>query len=514
VLRTLAERSLYHFVRQAWSIVESVEFIDGWHIEAICAHLEAVSRGEIAKLLINIPPGCSKSLLTCVFWPAWEWANNPTLRLFFASYDQRLSTRDSVKCRVLIGSPWYQANWGERFQFTGDQNQKTYYENNRGGYRLATSVGGHGTGEHPDRIVIDDPHDVRGSESEAQRQAVHEWWDLTMSARGVSRAARRVIIMQRLHQDDLSGRVLAQGGFEHICLPMRYEPGRMKPTALGWTDPRRVEGELLCPHQFDEEKVRAIELPLGSYGAAGQLQQRPAPRGGGMFKPEWFTIVDAVPPAGRRVFYWDKAATESGGCYTCGVLMCLGVDNRYYIQDVVRGQWSVRARDEIMLAANRKAWQQWRPFGPVDLWVEQEPGSGGKESADATIDLHRGLPMRAERPSGEKRVRAEPFASMAERRDKVCLLRAPWNRAYLDELSMFPNSTFTDQVDASSGAFNKLATPLVGYAVAGGQRPPVSPQGMGIGWIPPQGMGIGRIPPQGMGIGRILSPFLTHGGSG
>ena len=217
---------------------------------------------------------------------------------------------------------------------------------------------------------------------------------------------------------------------------------------------------------------------------------------------------------GRRVFYWDKAATESGGCYTCGVLMCLAADNRYYVQEVVRGQWSVRARDEIMLAANRNAWQQWRPFGPVDLWVEQEPGSGGKESADATIDLHRGLPMRAERPSGEKRVRAEPFASMAERRDKVCLLRAPWNRAYLDELSMFPNSTFTDQVDASSGAFNKLATPLVGYAVAGGQRPPVSPQGMGIGWIPPQGMGIGRIPPQGMGIGRILSPFLTHGGSG
>jgi hypothetical protein len=224
VLRTLAERSLHHFVRQAWPIVESAPFIDGWHIRAICAHLEAVTRGDILKLLINVPPGCSKSLLTCVFWPAWEWVNNPTLRLFFASYDQRLSTRDSVKCRILIGSQWYQANWGERFQFTGDQNQKTYYENNRGGYRLATSVGGHGTGEHPDRIVIDDPHDVRGSESEAERQSAHGWWNLTMGARGVSRSARRVIIMQRLHQDDLSGRVLDQGGFEHICLPMRYEP--------------------------------------------------------------------------------------------------------------------------------------------------------------------------------------------------------------------------------------------------------------------------------------------------
>jgi predicted phage terminase large subunit-like protein len=276
--------------------------------------------------------------------------------------------------------------------------------------------------------------------------------------------------MQRLHQDDLSGHVLAQGGFEHICLPMRYEPDRMTPTALRWRDPRQVEGELLCPNQLDEAKVKSIELSLGSYGVAGQLQQRPAPRGGGMFRVDWFTVVDGVPREGRRVFYWDKAATESGGCYTCGVLMCWGPDDRYYVQDVIRGQWSVKTRDEIMLTANRKAWQLWRPFGPLEFWVEQEPGSGGKESAEATLDLHRGLPMRAERPSGEKRLRAEPFASMAERPDKVRLLRAPWNRAYIDELSMFPNGTFTDQVDASSGAFNKLATPRVGLTAAGGQR--------------------------------------------
>ncbi len=218
-------------MQQAWPIVETAEFIYNWHIQAICEHLEAVTRGEIPKLLINVPPGCSKSLLVSVFWMAWEWVNDASVRWFFASYDQRLSTRDSVKCRALINSPWFQENWGDRFQLTGDQNQKTYYENTKGGYRLATSVGGHGTGEHPDRIVIDDPHDVRGAESDAERQSVSDWLDLTMTTRGVSRNARRVIIMQRLNASDLSGHVLAQGGWEHIMLPMRYELGRMRGSA-------------------------------------------------------------------------------------------------------------------------------------------------------------------------------------------------------------------------------------------------------------------------------------------
>lgn len=258
--------------------------MDNWHIGALCEHLEAVTRGELPQLLINIPPGCSKSLLTCVFWPMWEWANDPSVRWFFASYDQELATRDSMKCRTLVRSDWYQARWGRRFRFKDDQNQKTYYQTDQGGYRMATSVNGHGTGEHPDRIVIDDPHNVKKAESEAERRAVIEWWDLTMSTRGVARNARRVIIMQRLHVDDLSGHVLKQGGFTHICLPMRYEPGRMPDTPRGWNDPRQHEGELLTPLQFDEARVQRMEAALGAYGTAGQLQQRPHPKGGALFK--------------------------------------------------------------------------------------------------------------------------------------------------------------------------------------------------------------------------------------
>lgn len=228
------------------------------------------------------------STLVSVLWPAWEWANNASIRWFLASYDQRLSTRDSVKCRALLTSKWFQDRWPNKVVFRGDQDQKTYYETIAGGYRLATSVGGHGTGEHPDRIVIDDPTDVKGGASMADMQSVRDWWDLTMTTRGVSRGVRRVGIMQRISEDDFTAHVIQQGGWVHICLPMRFEKARMVPTPLGWTDPRIIEGELLTPKQFPESAVKQMEKILGVYGSTGQLQQRPTPKGGAKFKSTWF----------------------------------------------------------------------------------------------------------------------------------------------------------------------------------------------------------------------------------
>lgn len=284
----LATARLIDFVRLTWSWIEAAPFIDNWHIGGICEHLQAVTEGQIQNLVINVPPGCTKSMLVSVFWPAWEWTRQPETRWFFASYDQRLSTRDSVNCRALIASQPYQEAWGERFQFTDDQNQKTYYATDKGGWRLATSIGGHGTGEHPHRIVVDDAMDAKGANSPAERQAVRDWWNLTMSTRGVTLGASRVIIAQRLSEDDLPGHVLQGGGYEHICLPMRYEPGRMKATSLGWTDPRTTPGELLTPRQFDEATVTKLEQDLGPHGTAGQLQQRPMPPGGTEWPAEYF----------------------------------------------------------------------------------------------------------------------------------------------------------------------------------------------------------------------------------
>jgi hypothetical protein len=228
--REMATRSLGEFVRQAWPIVEpSTPFVPGFHIDAIVEHLEAVTRGQIRNLLINVPPRHMKSLLVSVFWPAWEWIRWPERRWLFSSYAASLSIRDSLKCRRLIESPWYQARWGDRFALTSDQNTKTRFDNSRSGYRIATSVGGTATGEGGDRIVCDDPHNVGEVASDSVRKGALEWWDVVMSTRvNDPKTSAMVIVMQRCHQRDLSGHLLEKGNFEHLCLPAEYEGPRAK----------------------------------------------------------------------------------------------------------------------------------------------------------------------------------------------------------------------------------------------------------------------------------------------
>ena len=286
----VAERDLRQFVRLAWHVVEpAVEFIPGWHLDAVCEHLQAVTRGQIRNLLINIPPRHMKSLTVGVFWPAWEWVAAPNRRWLFSSYALSLSERDSVKCRRLIESPWYQRHWGDRFSLCGDQNTKLRYENTRGGHRIAVSVGGAATGEGGDRVVVDDPHNVSQRESNAVREEALAWWDQTMSTRlNDPKTGAKVIVMQRVHEKDLSGHVLEQGGYVHLCLPAEFEPARRCTTPIGWRDPRQAEGELLWPARIGAKEIADFKTRLGPDGYAGQFQQRPSPAGGGRFRAEWF----------------------------------------------------------------------------------------------------------------------------------------------------------------------------------------------------------------------------------
>jgi hypothetical protein len=178
-----ARRSLKEFVIQAWPILEpETPFVDGIHIDAICLHLQAVTEGRIQNLIINVPPGHAKSLLTSVFWPAWVWIDHPEARWLFSSYREPLATRDSLKCRRLIESDWYQENWGDRYQLAGDQNQKHRFENDRTGYRVVVPMSA-GTGERGDYVVVDDPHSVDQAESDAARTSAVEWWTGSMSTR-------------------------------------------------------------------------------------------------------------------------------------------------------------------------------------------------------------------------------------------------------------------------------------------------------------------------------------------
>lgn len=458
-----ARRKLRVFVEEAWSIVEAVAFVPNWHLDVLCDQLEAVTRGDVKRLLINIPPGTAKSLITSVFWPAWEWATDPTKRFITASYGQDLATRDAVKMRVLVESPWYQAHWPTIFR--GDANQKTRYENEDGGWRLATSVGGRGTGEHPDRIIIDDPHNVKQAESELERQAALDWFQQTVSTRGISRDAAIVVIMQRLHELDLSGMILSGNSAEewrHICLPMRAEAlSALIPTraARPTVDPRQP-GELLWPALFTEAKVTSLERALGSYAAAGQLQQRPAPLEGGLLKRGWIKYYDraALPRFTSIVLSWDTALKEKAqNDYSVGQAWGIVGADRYLLARR-KGRWDFV--DLIFEMTQLHAWAVERyPHAGITLLVENAAAG-----PDAIRTLRRKLTgvigFKAHGDKVQRAMAAQPVLEAGN----IWLPGEPsrsgsgpepgsvpaWAEDVVNEWAAFPNGAHDDDVDAWS----------------------------------------------------------------
>ncbi|MGO1121225.1 phage terminase large subunit [Rhodovibrionaceae bacterium A322] len=455
-----ARHSLERFIRLCWPVLEPPgrPFQSNWHISALCDHLMAVSRAEITRLLINVPPGSMKSLSVAVGWPAWEWGPlaQPGSRFISASYAQRLALRDNIKCRRLIRSPWYQARWGRTFALSRDQNSKERFDNDQTGFRLATSVGGLGTGERGDRFIIDDPHNVHQADSPAVRETTLRWFDETVPTR-LNDPARSaiVVVMQRVHERDVSGHILARElNYEHLMLPMEFEPERRCQTVLGFTDPRRSAGELLWPGRFSSELVAELKDTLGEYAAAGQLQQRPVPRQGGLFQRHWFSFVEAVPAGADRVRHWDLAASaERAGRdpdWTVGLLLARDSQGCFYLEDIQR----LRADGpEVRRAIAATA----RRDGPsVQISLPQDPGQAGKVQAQDFARLLAGWRLSIERETGDKVTRAEPAAAQAEA-GNIKLLSAPWNGVFLEEAALFPNSAHKDQIDALSGALALLA---------------------------------------------------------
>jgi len=280
---------LIPFVRYFWSVIEpETKLVEGWLLDAIAEHLEAVTLGKITRLLINVPPGSMKSLMVNVFWPAWEWGamDMPHLRFVSFSYSSGLTERDNLKFKKLVTSERYRDLWGERFALEKEGEIKI--TNSRTGSKFASSVKGIGTGERGDRVVIDDPHDVHKSESDIVRTDTVRWFRETITDRlnNLDDSAI-IIIMQRVHQLDISGFILEQGWpYCHLMVPMEFEPGREPYNTIGWVDPRSEDGELAWPERFSPEAVGNIEREKGSWAYAGQYQQRPAPRGGGIIKRE------------------------------------------------------------------------------------------------------------------------------------------------------------------------------------------------------------------------------------
>jgi len=482
--RELAYRSLSHFTRLHWSAVDPSPFVSNWHIDAICEHLEAMSEGDIRNLIINIPPRHTKSLLVAVMWPAWDWLENPGRRFLFTSYAASLSLRDSRKCRLVMQSKMYQymlARFNPEFQLVGDQNTKSRFENTNNGSRLSSSVDGTNTGEGGDFLAADDPNNIRKVESDVDRAAVNTWWDEVMSTRlNDPKRGGRLIIQQRSHTNDLTGHCLEKDpdDWEVLILPARYELENRCRTSLNFVDPRTKEDELLNPERFGEEELAKLEKSMTSYAAAGQLQQRPVPRKGGLIPTECLRFMrraDDTDPAhamfpvfprhriDKTVRYWDKAGTEGGGMYTAGVLMHKMGNGTYVVSNVERGQWSAGKREEIIKNTAKIDADAHKEAGGVHLsgvkiWVEKEGGSGGKESAENTIVNLAGYDVHADPVSGagDKPTRALPFAAAVEGGIVFVVVGEPWLDDYIKELHLFDKYKYKDQVDASSGAFNKL----------------------------------------------------------
>lgn len=292
--REACEESLSEFIRQSWHIVEPAQpYVHNWHIDFISYHLEAITNGEINRLLINIPPGMMKSLLVNVFWPAWEWTKNPGYRFICTAHSQNLAVRDSTKMRRLIASDWYQQRWGNIVKLTGDQNAKTKFENTETGFREAVAFESM-TGVRGDRVTIDDPHSVDSAMSEVQRQSTINTFLEAVPTRLTNPATSAiVVIMQRLHVDDVSGVILEKNlGYTHIMLPMEFDPSRKCVTDLGYEDLREEEGELLFEARFPREVVERDKAVMGPWAVAGQFQQTPTPRGGGIVKRDWWRLWD------------------------------------------------------------------------------------------------------------------------------------------------------------------------------------------------------------------------------
>jgi predicted phage terminase large subunit-like protein len=431
-----------------------------------------------------------KSLAVAVFWPAWVWLTHPATRFLYASYSQQLSNRDSMRCRRLIESRGtttamrddetegtllerigYQGLLAlledEPWRLAGDQNAKQRFENTASGYRIATSVGGTATGEGGDVIVIDDPHKADEAESDTVRESVLDWHDGTMATRlNDPKRGARVLIMQRLHQRDLTGHLLEQGEWTHLCLPAQYEPNH----PFVWPDdPRTTEGEPLWPDHVPPSELERLERSLGSYRAAGQLQQRPAPAEGGILKRRWWRFYDrateALPHFTTIAQSWDTSFTDTeNSSFVVGQLWgCFGADR--YLLHQVRARMdftqTLRAiRDLTDWGRRNHPEQAARP-----IYVEN------KANGPAIISqLHASIPgVIAVDPEGDKVARAHaiaplveagnvhlPGAANADGSDCDRTVTPQWVQTLIDECADFPNSDHDDQVDALSQALRRL----------------------------------------------------------
>lgn len=486
---------LIEFVRYFWRVLEPVTpLVEGWALQAVCEHLEAVTRGEINRLLINVPPGFMKSLLVNVFWPAWEWGpmGRPETRYVTFSYAASLTERDNARFRDLICSPEFQELWSHRFEVRDQGKVKT--SNNRTGWKLASSVGGVGTGERGDRVLLDDPHNVKEAESDQVRGETTRWFRESMSNRlNDMEKSAIIVIMQRVHEDDVSGVILAgEMGYTHLMVPMEYDEGRHCETDIGWSDPREEDGELAWPERFPPQVVADMQRNLGPYAYAGQYQQAPVPRGGGIFKREWWQPWEPEdgkwPSFDFLLAYADTAFTQDQendptGCTVWGVfdLAEPGQQPRPQVMLVkawrkhleMHGELLEKGENESVRAWLRRSQPHWglcewlaetcrfrnsdgRIIGTVDRLVIEAKASG-ISAAQEMQRIYKNDPWitTLDQVKGDKVARAHA-AVPAWSQGLVWAPDRDWVDMVVDEMAVFPKGRYKDLTDSATGAIKWL----------------------------------------------------------
>ena len=321
--RRLGEGRLIRFLELAWPNFDSSQFTGGRHLDMIAEHLEAVTYGEIRRLLINVPPRFGKTNLVAVAWPTWTWLLEADpeyplmgagVRFLCVSYSATKAQGDGVTARRLIGSEWYQRLWGKRYAIVKDRDNQGQYDTDKGGSRISTGIP-ESQGKGGAIRLIDDPHKTEEVESPTVLPGQIKAYDEVWRTRSNDPAyGAEVIIMQRLGEGDLSGHILAENdpALVHVCLPARYESDRTCVTVIGeeW---RERDGDLLWPERFDETWAISQEKRIGPYAWAGQYQQQsPSPRGGGIIRREWWRSSTAQTIRSRKDDHGRPASNADG----------------------------------------------------------------------------------------------------------------------------------------------------------------------------------------------------------
>jgi predicted phage terminase large subunit-like protein len=466
VERELAIRSFPHFVRRFWGFLESKrKLVWNWYVDALCAHLEAVSRGEIKDLVINVPPRTGKSTIVSVLWPAWDWLSRPDLRWFTVSYVDDLATRDALRSRRIIESPDYQIlvrhaakQRGEQpWRLATDQNVKTRYENDRTGTRISAGIGGKATGYGGDRRIIDDAHHAMDAENPERLKYVVDWYkDVFASRKEDETTATTVAIMQRVAKGDLSGELLENHGFGHFCVPLVYESDHpyRNPSPLGWRDPRKP-GESVFPTRFPEDVIAKIKR-RGSRHWATQWQQRPEDQHGAIFKRGDFKRYRTLPAEfdevlisadlrfkGTRVEEVSAVAELSWVVFQVWGMR----DANAYLIDEARGQWSFAESVRQVIALSKRY--------PEALRKLVEAKANGDALVSVLEDKIPGLIL--VEPRGSKIQRAYSVQGLVEAGnvwipDSSAVDWIEGEDGWLDEVAGFPFRRHNDRVDAMTQA--------------------------------------------------------------